>query len=271
MDDAFVDLDGRSGLCCQCHGERVTQRQAGHHGSSTVAPLVSEIAKRFEAQHPHVRVDVQTGGSSRGIADVRQRLAQIGMASRELKNQERDLHGIAIARDGISIIIHKNNAVTHLTDADVRKIFTGTITNWKSVGGHDAPITVVNKASGRATLELFLRYFKLQNTGIKPHVVIGHNEQGIKMVANNPNAIAYVSIGTAAYDVTHGVPIKLLPIGNVAATQRNVKTGTFPLSRPLTLVTQTAPTGLVKAFIDFARSQEVHNIVRQQYFVPIAD
>src|SRR5262249_48034346 len=88
-------------------------------GSSTVAPLAAEIGKRFEALHPGVRVDVQTGGSSRGIADARQGLADIGMVSRALKPEENDLHAFAIARDGVCIIVHRENPVRTLTDQQV--------------------------------------------------------------------------------------------------------------------------------------------------------
>lgn len=240
-------------------------------GSSTVAPLVAELGKRFESLHPDVRVDVQTGGSSRGIADVRRGLADIGMASRALKDQERDLHHFTIARDGISIILHKDNPVSQLDDRQIVDIYTGKIVNWRAVGGRDAPIVVVNKAEGRATLELFLGHFHLRNADIKAHVIVGDNEQGIKTVAGNPDAIGYVSIGTAEYDVTHRVPIKLLPIGGVPATLASVRNGAFPLSRPLNLVTKNNPHGLAKAFIDFARSHDAHDLVRQQYFVPLAD
>ena len=100
-------------------------------------------------------------------------------------------------------------------------------------------------------------------------MVIGENEQGIKTVVGNPAAIAYVSIGTAEYGATQGVPIKLLPIGGVAASVETVRNGSFPLSRPLNLVTKTTPQGLTKKFIDFARAQDVHDIVKEQYFVPI--
>lgn len=240
-------------------------------GASTIAPLAAEIGKRYEALHPGVRVDVQTGGSSRGIADARQGLADIGMVSRALKDDESDLHAFSIARDGISVILHKDNPVRTLTDAQVADIYTGKITNWNEVGGKDSPITIVNKAEGRSTLELFLQYYKLKNADVKAHVIIGDNEQGIKTVAGNPYAIGYVSIGTAECDEGHGVPIKLLAVGGVAATSANVANGKFPLSRPLNLVTRTAPRGLIEDFMDFARSAEVHDIVREQSFVPIAD
>ena len=239
-------------------------------GSSTIAPLMAEIGKRFEQTHPGVRVDVQTGGSSRGIADARQGVADIGMASRALKEDENDLYAFAIAQDGICIILHQENPIANLSDEQVVAIYTGKINNWKDAGGNDAPITVVNKAEGRSTLELFLHYFKLKNTDIKADVIIGDNQQGIKTVAGNPDAIGYVSIGSAEYDATHGVPIKLLPIGGVAASIENVKNGAFPLSRPLNLVTKTAPEGLAKQLIEFAQSESVHDIIREQYFVPIA-
>lgn len=238
-------------------------------GSSTMAPLVAEIGKRFETRHPGVRIDVQTGGSSRGIADVINGVADIGMASRALKSQEHHLHGSVIAQDGITIILHRSNPVRELTDDQIRAIYTGGITHWNQVGGPDAPITVVNKAEGRSTLELFLTYFQVSNRDIHPHVVIGDNEQGIKTVAGNPHAIGYVSIGTAQYDATHGIPIRLLPLQHIPATIETVREGTFPLSRPLTLVTKSLPTGLIKTFIDFARSSQANELILKQYFVPL--
>lgn len=238
-------------------------------GSSTVAPLVSEIGKRFESEHPKVRVDVQTGGSSRGMADARQGSADIGMVSRSLKDNEQDLKAFTIASDGIGLILHKDNPVSFLEDQQIISIYTGRIDNWKEVGGKDEPITVVNKAEGRSTLELFLNYFQIKNSAIKAQVVIGDNQQGIKTVAGNPNAIGYVSIGTAEYSAKEGISIQLLPVGKVAATTENVQNGNFPLSRPLNLVTKNQPQGLNKEFIDFARSPQVQDIVKEQNFVPL--
>jgi len=240
-------------------------------GASTIAPLIAEIGKRFEGLHRKVRVDVQTGGSSRGVADTRQGLADIGMVSRGMKDDEKDLYAFPVARDGVCIILHKENPVHILTDEQILGIYTGKITNWKTVGGKDAAIIVVNKAEGRSTLEIFLHYFNMRNTDVKAQVVIGDNEQGIKTVAGNRNAIGYVSIGTAEYDETHGVPIKLLPIGGVPASTENVRKGVFPLSRPLHIVTRTLPAGLAKAFIEYAQSKAVHDIVAQQYFVPLVN
>lgn len=260
-------------LCTICSLDASLAQADGHKlvitGSSTMAPLVAEIGKLFETRHPGVRIDVQTGGSSRGIADVINGVADIGMASRALKSQEHHLHGSVIAQDGITIILHRSNPVQELTDDQIRAIYTGGITHWNQVGGPDAPITVVNKAEGRSTLELFLTYFQISNRDIHAHVVIGDNEQGIKTVAGNPHAIGYVSIGTAQYDATHGIPIRLLPLQHIPATIETVREGTFPLSRPLTLVTKSLPTGLIKTFIDFARSSQANDLILKQYFVPL--
>jgi phosphate transport system substrate-binding protein len=258
-----------SGLL-SCSATNRSEQKLVLTGASTIAPLAAEIGKRFEELHPGVRVDVQTGGSSRGVNDLRQGLNNIGMVSRPLHPAENDLHAFCIANDGVTIILHRDNPVAHLTNEQIIAIYTGQITNWKEVGGKDAPITIVNKAEGRSTLELFCAFFKLKNSDIKAKVVIGDNEQGIKTVAGNPDAIGYVSIGTAEYDAAHGSPIKLLPINGVAATSENVANGKFPLSRPLNLVTRAAPEGLVKEFIAFATSDKVNDLIRGQSFVPLA-
>jgi phosphate transport system substrate-binding protein len=236
-------------------------------GSSTVAPLAADIGKRFESRNPGVRVDVQTGGSSRGINDARAGLADIGMVSRALKASEKDLSSFTIALDGIAVIVNRANTAAALNDRQVIAIYTGVISNWGDVGGRDAPITVVHKAEGRSTLELFLDHFGLENSAVKPHVIIGDNQQGIKTVAGNANAIGYVSIGSAEYEAERGVPIKLLPLEGVPASVGSVRRGRFPLARPLNLVTRDRPVGRIKEFIDFARSEQVQDLVEAHYFV----
>lgn len=239
-------------------------------GSSTIAPVVAEMAKKFESLNPGARIDVQTGGSSRGVSDARSGIAAIGMVSRSLSATEKDLSVYPIAKDGVCLIVNRANPISALNDDQIVGIYTGKIRNWSVVGGSNAPITVVNKAEGRSTLELFLHYFKLKNADIEADVVIGDNEQGIKTVAGNPNAIGYVSIGTAEYDVNRGVKIKLLPMNGVQPSLETVSAGTFPLSRDLNLVIKGKPTGVAGKFLDFATSDQTHDIIRSQSFVPIA-
>lgn len=239
-------------------------------GSSTVAPVAAEIAKRFEAEHAGWRIDVQAGGSARGIRDARQRLASLGMVSRALKASETDLVAFEIAYDGICLIVHRSNAVESLERDQVIGIFTGRIRDWAEVGGRRAPITVVNKAEGRSTLELFLDYYGLASSQLFSSTVIGDNEQGVKTVAGNPDAIGYVSIGAAAYNAEHGTPVKLLPVGEVEPTLANVANGRFPLVRPLNLVAVPPVTREAQAFIDYARSRAVADLIEGLSFVPAA-
>lgn len=237
-------------------------------GSSTVAPLAAELAAAYERMHPEVRIDVQTGGSSRGIQDARAGLADIGMASRASRAAEADLQAHTIAWDGITVIVHADNPVVALSKAQLQAIYAGRIRNWSQVDGPDWPITVVNKAEGRSTLELFLAYLQMPNRDIGADVVIGDNQQGIKSVAGLPAAIAYVSIGAAAYEATQGAPLRLLAIDGIAATLDNVETGRFPISRPLNLLTRGPPTGLSAQFIAFCLSPSARPIIERLFFIP---
>ena len=98
-------------LCLSAYGVQAADNRLILTGSSTVAPLVLEMAKRYEQQHPQVRIDVQTGGSTRGVNDTRTGLAHIGMASRNLKPTETGLRVHTIAIDGVGIIVHRSNPI----------------------------------------------------------------------------------------------------------------------------------------------------------------
>jgi phosphate transport system substrate-binding protein len=238
-------------------------------GSSTIAPLAAEIARRFESSRPGVRVDVQSGGSSQGLADVRRGTAEVGMVSRALTAAEDDLRGDAIALDGIALIVHQDNPVTGLRSDEVRALATGEITDWRALGGRHGAVSFVSKAEGRSTLELFLVHFDLPREGLRPHVVIGDNMHAVRTVAGDAHAIGYVSIGTALVEIDHGASIRLLDLDGVTPTLANVHNGTFSLVRPLTLVTRGARTPLVDAFMAFAASPEVRDLVEAQSFVPL--
>jgi phosphate transport system substrate-binding protein len=236
-------------------------------GSSTLAPVVAEVAQQYERAHPGVRIDVQSGGSSRGIGDVHSGLADIGMVSRALEGEEQKLNAYPIARDGVGIILNAQNPVTVLTEAQVVTIYRGEIGSWQEVGGRNAPVVVVHKAEGRATLEVFLEHFGLDNREIEADVIVGENEQAIKTVAGSPDAIGYVSIATAAVDIEHGVPIRLVDVGGIAPTLENLRRGVYPIARPLNLVTREPAAGLARAFIDFVRSPATTSVIEAQYFV----
>ncbi|MCB1062646.1 MAG: phosphate ABC transporter substrate-binding protein [Verrucomicrobiae bacterium] len=238
-------------------------------GSSTVAPLVADAAKRYEADHPGVRIDVQTGGSSRGISDVRSGLADLGMASRVLKPEESDLTAHRIAMDGVGVIVHKDNPVSNLQKEQLIDIYTGKIKNWNVLGGLNAEIVVANKAEGRATLEVFLAYTGLDSADIKADVVVGENQQAIKTVAGNPAAIGYVSIGAAASEAAAGALIQLVSCDGIPASTDSVSSGEFPITRPLQIITKGTPSSAAQEFLEYLKSPRINDLIESHLYVPL--
>jgi phosphate transport system substrate-binding protein len=251
---------------CQPAGE--STRNLVLTGSSTMAPLLRDVGKRFEANHRGVRIDVQAGDTDRGAQDTREGLADIGMASRPLKPEENHLHSFAFARDGVALIVHKTNPVTNLTDEQVMRIYTRAVSNWKQVGGEDVPITVVNQPANHPLQTLFLDHLKLTSAQVRADQTVAGADQAIRSVADNPGAIGYASLGRAEAAIREGAAIHLLPLGGVAATRANVASGVYPLRRPLYLVTRTMPEGLVREFLDFAQSEAVYDLIEKYHFVP---
>ncbi|RMG32257.1 MAG: phosphate ABC transporter substrate-binding protein [Planctomycetota bacterium] len=236
-------------------------------GSSTIGPLLREVAGRYERRHPGVRVDVQTGGSARGLSDVRRGLSDIGMVSRALTEAERDVRGYVIGFDAIAVIVHADNPVEELSMEQLREVYRGSIDRWTPLGGRDEPVVVVHKAEGRSTLEMFLRATGLDNREVRPDVVAGENEQVIKSVVANRSAIGYVSLGAALYDIADGAPIRVLPLDGVLPDENTVRSGTYPITRTLTLVTRPQPAPAVTAFLAFVRSADSADLFARWHFV----
>ena len=239
-------------------------------GSSTIAPLASELARAFEKKMgpDRVRIDVQTGGSSRGLSDALNGRSDIGMVSRHMSPTGK-LQVFPVARDGIGLIVHKDNPLSSLTKKQLKDIYLGKTTNWRQVGGPDLDIVVVHKAAGRSTQELFLGFLGLKNRQIKASVIVGDNQQGIKTVSGIRGAVGYVSIGSAASAAQSSQSLKVLAMDGIAATQQNVRSGTYPLLRILNFVTHGDPQGFPKGFLAFSQSKEANKVIEKQSFVPM--
>lgn len=253
---------------------RVPAPLSGHlliTGSSTMLPLVLVIAERFCNLHPAVAIEVQGGGSGRGIADAREGKADIGMASRALGVKENDLISHAIARDGVTLIVHRSNTVPALSAEQVAAIFTGKLRDWREVGGTPGAIRVVSRLEGYSSLDLFIHYYKIDAAQIRATARLGDNAALIAEVLAHPRSIAFMSVGEAARRALAGEPIRLLLVGGVVASSQAINSGDYPLARPLVLVTKVLPQGLSKAFIDFARSPQVNDLVLAHDFVPYQD
>lgn len=232
--------------------------------------MIAAIAKRYRAVQPAVRIDVQCGGSDRGIKDVRLGNAEIGMVSRTLKLDEKGLFGFPMARDGVSIIVHKSNPLETLSTEQITGIFSGKIDTWRALNGRNAPIGVILREKVKPVTELFEKHFGLVGL-LRGKVVPGDNPVTIAAVAADPGAIGYVSSGEAERVVQSGAAIRVITVGGVLPTTRNVITGNYPLTRPLTLVTRDLPAGAAEDFINYCLSSKVVDLIEKFDFVPYED
>ena len=277
-------------------------------GSSTVRPIIEQAALDFKKTHSNVKFVIGGGGSSHGVKSVATGEVLLGLASRAIKDKEtekwNDLVPVKIGLDGIAVIVNSKNPVKKVTKQQIQDIYTGKITNWKEVGGKNARISLISKEEGRSTLELFLKYFELEAQEIgkgksavmahrkKPKEVkkeengeivkepaeefskvtaklIGPNREAIAAVSVKSNVIAYVSVGTAQEVAAKGGRIRLLKLDGVVATVNNVANETYPLRRPLNVITKGQARGSVKEFIDFLTSEQGQKIVSSLEFVPV--
>ncbi len=237
-------------------------------GSSTLAPLAAEIAKRLENSASSLRIDVQTGGSSKGITDVIKGLSDVGMSSRALFPEEEALvKSHTVALDGVAFVVNSKNPIKELSRAQLADIYSGKISNWKEVGGQDLEITVIDRAKGRSEKELVKDYLGIKSTDYKPDIVAGENQQCVKLVEGNSGALVYLSIGTTEFEQKRSSKIRALPLSGTAATAENVKNGTFPIIRPLVLVTKKKLSPSSKEFVQFAVSSQVKDLVEGMAFV----
>jgi phosphate transport system substrate-binding protein len=237
-------------------------------GSSTMAPLVSEIAQRFTKLHAGIAVEVHSGGSGRGISDLRAGASSIAMASRPLLDTERDLFAVPIARDGVALIVHGNNPLKNVTAKQTIDILTGKITSWKALGGKDAAVALIWSGSGQGSSETLLEQLNLTHADIRAaRATIVGNAQRIHEVESDENALAPNSIGESERRAQAGARIRLLDFDGIAASSRTIMNGSYALSRPLALVTRRLPTGAEKRFIDFALSGHVADLFPKYDFV----
>lgn len=237
-------------------------------GSSTMAPLIEDLAKLFCAHHPGVTISVESGGSARGVADARDGRADIGMASRELKADEQALFALAIARDGVAFVAHKSNPVRGITRMQAREVFAGQVANWKAIGGTDGRIEVVTRTPAHSSLELVSHYLGITPEAIKAAHVVGDNAEVLRLLAANRNAIAFLSIGAAEDAAQKGQPLNILAIDGVMPGSAAVRDGSWPIARPLNLLTRRVPSGVARAFIEFALSPAARATIIARDFVP---
>ncbi|MHC1595449.1 MAG: phosphate ABC transporter substrate-binding protein, partial [Candidatus Syntropharchaeales archaeon] len=238
-------------------------------GSTTVLPIAEECARVFMEKHPGSRIDVAGGGSSHGIKSVAEGTVDIGDASRDIKDSEREAHPELvphpIAKDGVAIVVHPSNPVNSITMEELRRIYTGEITNWKDLGGVDAEIVLVSREEGSGTRDCFEHaVMKPINEEITDTAIIQDSNGKVRAaVAGNENAIGFLSLGYVNQDV------KALKLDGVEPTVENVVNGKYPISRTLWMITRGDPDQGEEEFLNFVLSEEGQKIVEELHFVPV--
>lgn len=219
-------------------------------GSTSVQPFAEALSEAYMKIHSEISIDVQGGGSSAGIMSAQTNTADIGMSSRNLKDEEKTLWSVEIARDGLAVIIHPDNPINSLTVAQVRDIYAGVITNWSQLGGKDKEIHVITREEGSGTRSAF-EGLVMNKVEIDPHSIVQDSNGTVRqLVGDDKYAIGYISLGLVNDNV------KALELDGVVASRENVINGTYILSRPYLFVTAAEPVGEVKKFIDFVLSEE---------------
>jgi phosphate transport system substrate-binding protein len=237
-------------------------------GSSTIYPLMTDIARRFESLNPGVSIDVRSGGSGKGIAELRAGVSDIAMVSRQLAKDERDLSPFSLCRDGAAIVVHRGNPLKGLSRKQLSQLLTGEVTDWQRLGGRPGAIKLAWRTENQAIPELILGRLKLKPEQIRSHVRIFENADAIAFVANDRNAITLAALAVAERSAKSGVAIKLLAYEGIPASTRSVRDRVYLLSRPLLLVTRGQPEGLQKRLIDYALSPAVNDLHEKHGFVP---
>lgn len=252
-------------------------------GSDTIVNLVQVWAEEYVGAHQDCNIGVTGGGSGTGFAALLNNTCDIAMASRQAEDREIDLakekniqyKEFIVGLDGLAVLVNKDNPVTHLTMEQLRDIFMAKITNWKEVGGDDKEIVILSRESNSGTHMFFkehvLRHGEKKNKNeFSPSSLLMPSSQAIfDEIYQNPHALGYVGMGFINNNV------KALSISNwnsdefVYPSIENVKSGKYPISRPLYLYTNGQPQKMAKDFIDFALSPQGQKIVVETDFVPV--
>ena len=236
-------------------------------GSTSVGPLIEKEAEKFKKENTGINVEINQIGSSAGIKDAINGTVEIGMSSRDLKEEEiaEGLVEVEVAFDGMAVITSKNNKIDSLKLSDVKDIYTGKITNWKDVGGEDSQIVVVSREDGSGTRDAFQEIVGYTSEELYKESIIGDGSGNIKTtVAGNNHAIGFISFEYIDDSVN------AVKIDDIAPIAENVKNGEYKLSRPFLLVYKEEnlkENG--NKLIDFILSKEGQNIVEESGLIRI--
>ena len=237
------------------------------NGSTSMEKVIGALSEQFMTDNSGVSVTYDATGSGAGIEAASNGSADIGLASRALKDEEKvsGLVGTTVALDGIAVIVNPANKVADLTVEQIAQIFTGEITDWSQLGGEAGTISCIGREAGSGTRDGFESITKTKDA-CKMDQELTSTGAVIEAVAGNPNAIGYASL-SALKDT-----VKAVTVGGVACTEDTVLDGSYAIQRPFVFVTKdsAALSAQAQAFFDFATSAAANDLIRAAGAVPVA-
>lgn len=251
---------------CQNSGDSSTDSQGSSKisgtvstdGSTSMEKVIGALGESFKAQNAGVTFTYNPTGSGSGITAVSEGRCDIGLSSRALKDDEKasGLKETILAYDGIAIIVNPQSKVEDLTVEQIKKIYTGEITNWSEVGGADGEIVLIGREAGSGTRDGFESITDTKDK-CKYRQELTSTGDVITTVAQNPNAIGYASLASVKDTV------KALKVGGVTPSDDTVKDGSYVVQRPFVLVTKEgAPLSeTAQKFFDYATSSSASEII----------
>ena len=241
---------------------QLKQAKVTNVGSTALQPLAEAAVPGFNQQQPRVNVTIQGGGSGTGLSQVQAGAVDLG-SSDVYAEQKKGIdatkledHIVAVA--GIVPIVNPKLKVNNLTTDQLRRIFTGEITNWQTVGGPDEKITIINRADGSGT-RLAFEDLILRGQAPKPAQEQDSNGTVKQIVANTPGAISYVALPYV------NSTVKTLTLNGVKATAANIQTNRWPLWSYEHVYLRKNASPAARAFVKYLTSPTV-----QQTLVPKA-
>ena len=234
-------------------------------GSTSMKNVIAALTEGFAEVEPGVTVSYDPTGSGAGITGATDKTLDIGLSSRALKDDEKnDVDGTVVALDGIAIIVSKDSKVADLTVEQLKKMFTGEITNWKDVGGDDGEIVLVGREAGSGTRDGFESIVDVKDS-CKYAQELTATGAVISAVEANPLAIGYASLSAV------GDTVAMVTVEGVECSEDTVKDGSYKIQRPFVFVTNKSVTlsEQAQAFVDFATSKDAADLIRTAGAVPV--